>query len=263
MEKAANDSNSIVRMLAVKDGYLAEEDNPELYIRLTNDDSPLVRAALKADGGRCLWNLDLLSLSQVERLGVIALAHIFNQETFIAFISDGLSENLLSEDEAAELVTEYILNPKLVKCSIREDWDISSTKRKEFEKMWNLTTSTSPKVHSTIAWEYPTKTDGALGHSIPDEMLERMSPYALEALAYRQFGPLFKKLTETPEKFDQSIHDAARNAALAYQSKSHDQTEIASLREELREFRAEVKDCLGALAQHISKTMSRRKGLFW
>jgi uncharacterized protein YdiU (UPF0061 family) len=76
-----------------------------------------------------------------------------------------------------------------------------------FEAIWNLATCTPAKVHYVIAWYYPVQTGTRA--QIPDEMLERMSTDALEALAFRGCEPLLKRLEATPEKFDKWVHDAA------------------------------------------------------
>lgn len=267
LAKAITDPNAVVRMLAAKGSYISERDDPDLYARLMNDPSPFVRAAMKGDK-LFIDKSDLSSLTDhVERLGVIALADFVSDEAFAAFISEGLAQKTLSEEEAAELVIEFVRNPNNISGIEKEpvdglDW-YSITKG--FEAMWSLTTSTPLKVHHIIAWEYPLRTgDGpALSHTIPDEMLDRMSTHALEALAHRQYEPLLKKLKETPDKYDEKVHEAARlEAEFGGSKKSHGRSEIASLREELEEFRVEVRERVDELAQQITDFMSRRRGLF-
>jgi hypothetical protein len=251
-EKALNDPNPVVRMLAVKCSVISEERKPELHARLLNDPSPLVRAAIKSDK----FSVDtkyLASLSQVERLGVIALADYFNEEAFAEYISHGLSSGTLSEDEAAVLVLEFVRNPNLTALVENEpldglDWYSTC---KSFDAIWNLTTCTSAKVHRDIAWYYPLKTGD---HTISNEIMERMSGEALKALAFRQHGPLLNMLKDSPEKFDKEIHQSEEFGLQSISSRSkndYGQSEAALARNELEEFREEVRESLGNLAQRL------------
>ncbi|MDP3009474.1 MAG: hypothetical protein Q8N30_10475 [Methylococcales bacterium] len=257
--KAIDDPNPVVRMLAVKDNHFYEEDEPDLYARLINDESPLVRAAMKTRD--MIFEEDyLFGLSHDERLGVIALRKHFPTETFATFINEGLKNMKITEQEASELIWEFVRNPNLIDQITREpsdsyDWNYI---RNGFEAMWNLTTSTQLEVHYAIATEYPTKTSHRFG-DIPTEILDKMSDGTLSNLAFRQFGKLLEKLKEAPDKFDQSIHDSARGGAkFADYKKNSDSPNISTVIDELERLRAEVSE----LSKLINNAISRRKGLF-
>jgi hypothetical protein len=262
--KALDDPNSVVRMLAVKKSYIDKEEAPELYAKLKNDNSALVKAAMNTD--KLLFDEnDWTALNHAERLGVIALSNHLGELTFANFITNGLKNSLLSEDEASELVTEFVCNPNLISSTTYEPSDGSDWyyQGKCFEGLWSLTTSTPPRVHSAIAWEYPLKTDGGLGHKTPEEMLDRMSTHTIVALANRQHESLLKRLEEEPDKFEQNIHDAARHGSEDEGFvKKVANSEIEVLRNDLDEFRTEIRESLNILAEHLHTEATRKRGFF-
>jgi hypothetical protein len=261
LKKAVEDSNPVIRMLAVKSGYISEGYEPELYSKLRTDKSPFVKAALN-DTGFFTNTEDEPPLSHMERLGIIALSTVISEESFANYITEGLESKKISEDEAAELVTEFVRNPNYIKSLYREPMDGLDhyTIHKEFEAIWNLTTCTPIKVHSVIAWEYPLEISDV--DFVPDELLDRMSQYALEAVAFRQHIPLLKRIEENPDQFDKKILDAAHNGAEFDQKDRKTSSGIDELRNEFSEFRAELQERLDALTQLITEAASRRRGFF-
>lgn len=224
--KVLNDPNPVVRMLAVKCNYISEDKEPDLYAQLKADPSAVVRVALLT--GFCR---DLKPLSHAERLGVIALSEKLSDiKDFAEFIVNGLQggqtlneaeagvEGLrldctgselqrgqtLSEAEAAELVREYVLNPKLAEHLGNEPVDAYDmvTKGKIFEAIWNLTTCTWGKVHSAIAEYYPMRT---IDCSISEAMIERFNDNVLGILVYRQYRPLLELIKNKPERFSKEV----------------------------------------------------------
>ncbi len=264
--RATQDANPVIRMLAVRCSYVSAEHTPGLYSRLINDPSPLVRAEIKRHDRHFIDARDFASLSQEERLGVVALSDSLYERALAEFVTEGLVKKILTEHEAVELVVEFMRNPSFVRNLERDPGDglDRGTMRENFEAIWNLTTSTPPRVHKVIAWEYPLRTArGVLPHTIPDEMLERMSTEALQALAFRGYEPLLDRINKTPDKFDQKVRDAAHNGAeLRCLKTNDDQSEIALLREELDKLRTEIRGDIDALAQQISESISRRRGIF-
>ena len=124
-KKAFNDTNSVVRMLAVKSFYIDQSEEPELYEKVKADVSPFVKAATKEKG----IGLDLeemRSLSQIEKLGVVALSDSILDESFAAFIVKGIDNKIISEDEASALVFEFVGNPHC-KFAIKERLWMAST----------------------------------------------------------------------------------------------------------------------------------------
>jgi hypothetical protein len=267
--KACTDPNPVIRMLAAKCSYVSEQEFPELYVKLMNDDSPLVRAAMKG-GGLSVRRRDLEPLSHIERLGVIAMAEHIDEESFAEFIEESLKDHSLAEDEAVVLVIEFLRNPNVVRNIESEPLDgmDAYTIRQQFDAVWRLTTSTPPNVHRDLAWEYPLHLGGDLSGptipaTIPAEMLNYMSKTALEALAYRQHELLLEKLKTSPEKFDEEIHHSAQYGAERDEAtKANAPSEMAALREDLDALRAEIWKSMDALAQRIAEAASRRRGLF-
>jgi len=262
--KAIDDPNPVVRMFAVYKSYISEEENPELYAKLINDTSPLVRAARNSNK-LMFEEKDLIALDHTGRLGVIALADYHYSNVFVQFITNGLQNNSLSEDEAAELVTEFVSNPKILSSTTEEpsdgqDWYYQG---ECFKAIWSLTNTTPPNVHSQIVWKYPIKTEGGLGHKIPEELIDGMSESALYALARRQQEYLLKKLEETPDKYDKKIHEAALDGSDEPGFiKKNAYSEIEELRRELEQFRDEMRESLNILTEHLHTESTRKCGLF-
>jgi hypothetical protein len=208
--KAIEDKNPVVRMLTVKCSHISEDDDPELYAKIKSDQSS-VKAALHDD--YLPDEEELFQLTHIERLGVIALAKHISGETFTKIIINGIRTQSISEDEARELVVEFVRNPNIIGDLKYEPMDGLDwyTQRKEFESIWRLTTCTSPKVHNVVAWEYPL----VLGedNTFPDDMLDSMSNTALTALVWRRYAPLLKRISEFPERFDSKIHDEVKKSA--------------------------------------------------
>lgn len=261
LKKAVEDSNPVIRMLAVKSSYISERDEPELYSKLRADKSLFVKAAL-SDTEIFTYAEDTPPLSHMERLGIIALSTVISEEFFANYITEGLQGNKISEDEAAELVTEVVRNPKFIRGLDREptdglDW---YSIRKDFEAIWNLTTCTPIKVHHVIAWEYPLKISDI--DFVPDALLDRMSQHALEAVAFRQHIPLLIRIKNNPDQFDKKILDAAHNGAEFDQKDRGTSFDIDTLHNEFSKLRADLQERLDALTQQISEAASRRRGFF-
>lgn len=261
-KKAIDESSAIIRMLAVKNYYVSEQDDPDLYKKILSDESPFVRAAIK--GGSFFIDFEeIKQLSHIEKLGFLALTDFISEESFGEFIVDGLDNKTLSEDEAAELVIEVVRNPRLTQHLDREPMDGLDwyTINKNFEAIWNLTTCTHKRVHGVIAWEYPLNTTDY--DTIPDEMLDRMSDYALEALAYRQHKPLLQQIEKNPKKFSEEVVKSAQSGnELGVSSKTKAYSEIDELRQELTTFQKEVFDRIDDLSQQISDIASKKRGFF-
>lgn len=261
-KKAINDPILIVRMLAVKNYYVSEQEEPDLYKKIISDESPFVRAAIR--GGRFILDFEeIKQLSHIEKLGFLALTDSISEESFGEFIINGLDSKTLSEDEAAELIIEVVRNPRLTQNLDREPMDGIDwySIKKDFEAIWNLTTCTPSKVHSVIAWEYPLNTTDY--DTIPDEMLARMSDYALEALAYRQHKPLLQQIEKNPKQFSEKVVKSAQSGSeLGGPTKTKAYSEVDDLREELTAFQKEVLDRLDNLSQQITDITTRKRGLF-
>jgi hypothetical protein len=207
--KAVQDPNPIVRMLAAKNTYFFfKPENRELHQKLLEDSSLFVTSAMHVN--RKLKDFD--KLSQLEKLGVIALSSSIDHEEFANFISNSLQKEMISENDAADLVIEFVRNLRLRPLRLEEgeyfeeglDW---YSNLKQFEAIWNLTTCTPPKVHYVIASEYPLET-GQLDDTFSEEMLFNMSEDAIEILVWRQYKPLLALIVKTPERFNNKIHDA-------------------------------------------------------
>lgn len=268
--KALNDPSPVVRMLAVKGSCISKQD-PDLYAKVQSDPSPLVRAALALNDGGLIFDLKgLLSMPQIERLGVIALSDpSIDGENFAQFIVDNLQNKAISESEAAELVDEFVRNPHAIFEVEAEPIDIKDgiewySRNKGFTDIWNLTTCTPFPVHRAVAWKYPLYTGD--GDTIPDEMLGRMSVQALEALVFRGHKPLLDRLEKNPEQFDERVRKAIEAAAIGEDGTgkggTRPESEIGELREELNELRTEMRELFQALRNQIDEAASRRRGLF-
>jgi hypothetical protein len=266
-EKALNDSNPVIRMLAAKACDISESSDPELYEKLKADKSPFVRATLYTKGlfpDSFEYELDaLIKLSHVERLGAIALSDFISGKPFAKFICEGLQNQSFSEKEAAQLVIEFVRNPKLNRGMERESLDGMHwhTRKGNFDAIWNLTTCTTPKVHLIIALEYPLKF--GFSNTIPEEMFERMSKESLRQLVWRGHKPLLKLIEENPEQFDEEINNAAQDfAEIEDKLERQEPSEVDELSMELKEFRDEVNNRLDTIANQIAQLLSRRRGLF-
>lgn len=251
--KTLKDPSPVVRMLAVKCTYISEDDEPELYAGLKADPSALVRAAVTQQHISYFITAENLGpLSHIERLGLIALSDSLNEEDFAQFIVDGLRNQTLPEEEAAELVCEFVRNPNLSAGFDREpadglDW---YSMQKDFEAIWDLTTCTPPRVHQAIAWEYPLE---VCDNSISDEMLNRMNESVIEALVWCRYRPLLKLLESTPERFSDKIKKAAQQSANKNKIKKNAHSELDILREELNKLRAEMGERLDTLFRQIER----------
>ncbi len=251
--KALKDSNSVVRMLAVTKTLIEflEDEEPELYAKLINDKSPLVRAAMNADKLSLLSDSsfkDLIPLSHFQRLGVIALSDTIGETFFAKFIIEGLRNQHISEDEAAQLITEFVRNPNFHGGLDSEplDDDVLDAIRRDFEAIWNLTTCTPEEVHYIIAQEYPLKF--GFGNTIPSEIFKKMSQYALEMIVLRGCEPLLKDIEKNPEQFDEEIRNTVQHSAeLRNRSQSRESSEGEKFLEELKEFRSEINEKLNTI----------------
>jgi len=205
MTKAIGDPNPVIRMLTIKCSSISEHDDSGLFEKIKSDSSPLVKVALQEQP--LLFDVDkILQFTHIEKLGLIAFSNYISGESFAELIVQGLQNNKISEDEASEIVLEFIRNPKLIENVKREPIDglDDYTLNKDFAAIWGLTTCTSPRIHNVIAWEYPLSIVDK--GTFPDEMLDRMSKNALVALIWRNHAPLFKCISEFPERFDKDIH---------------------------------------------------------
>ncbi len=249
--KVLNDPSPVVRMLAVRCCHIIEEYEPDLYAKLKADPSALVRAAMNSDVP--LFDKEEFGLlSHIERLGVIALSDYVWEEEFAEFIVDGLQSAALQEKEAAELVVEFVRNPKLLHGKNREpedglDW---YSMNKAFEAIWNLTTCTPARVHHAIAWEYPLEIGDSV---IPDEMLNRMSKHAIKALVWRRYKPLLELIESAPERFSEEIKQAVQQSADVEQNRQPVYSDLDALREEFSQFRHETTERLDALLRYLSR----------
>jgi len=268
-KKATTDPNPVVRMLGVKLGVISSVEDPDLYSQLSNDPSPLVRGAVKGQFFLASRNdLDkFLSLSHAERLVVIGLedhlgAPVVLPKILASFILDGLAAQTVSEEEAADLIMEFVSNPCQIQTTQYTPLDglDSYAESQQFEAIWNLTTCTPWIVHSSIAYKYPLwRSDQYRRATFPEEMLKRMSIDALQVIADRQYEPLLKILKEEPEAFPDKVHDSAQlggewEERLRVHQEDH-LSDIDSLKREIREFREEVD-------RHF-EDLSRRRGFFW
>lgn len=80
--KALDDQSPVVRMLAAK--HIYERVDPELYAKAAADHSAFVKAAVKGIAREDPEHM--LSMSQLERLGAIALSAGVDGESFAKFI---------------------------------------------------------------------------------------------------------------------------------------------------------------------------------
>jgi hypothetical protein len=266
--KALHDPNPAVRMLAVMVDCPSKHDDPDLYAKVKSDPSPLVRAAVTVGERSAISDLkDLIPMPQLERLGVVALSQHMNDELFAEFIVASLQNQAISEEEAAALVYEFVLNPSNIFGIERTpldgmDWFSIS---KGFEAIWNLTTCTPWPVHYAIGWHYPLQTGD--GDVIPDEMLGRMSVQALEALVFRRYKPLLDRLQKTPEQFDKKVHEAEKAATIGEGTERGRckppaaRSETEELRRELDEIRTEMRELFEALREQVNEASLRRRGL--
>lgn len=258
-KKAFNDTSPVVRMLAVKSFYLDQGEEPELYEKIRSDRSPLVQAAIQeTEVGLDLEEMG--SLSQIEKLGVVALSGSILDESFADFIIKGISNQIISEQEASALVFEFVRNPHCKFAIERESLDglDNYSLNKGFNDIWNLTTCTSRKVHHAIVWEYSLTTGD--GDTIPEEMLNRMSNETLEALVWRNHKPLLDLVKKNPKKFDNKIvgavetnSDYPTSTAIIDPIKGND---IDLLRVELLRVKEEINERFDLLTQQLRDVSS-------
>ncbi len=259
-KKAFNDVNSVVRMLAVKSFYIDQSEEPELYEKIKSDISPFVQAAIKeksleSDFNRLGFEEEIEQLSQLEKLGAVALSDSIIDEEFADFIVKGIENQIISEDEASELVFEFVGNPNCkygLEIKTR-DGLLAYSIQKGFEKMWNLTTCTSHKVHYAIAWRYPLTTGN--GGKIPKEILNKMGNQVLETLVYRNYQPLLDLIEKNPKNFDEEIHKAIEtNSDYSTSTRICDPfrgNDMDLLRVELLRVKEEINDRIDALTQQL------------
>ena len=139
--KALDDGNSLVRMLASKSSWNPSELERKLINKISEDPLPFVRATVKY----CSYD-KMIELSQEERLAVIALKDsLVDGDQFAKFIVTNLANESLSEQEAKELVNEYVSNPaaaNYVKSNPIDGMDWYGI-RSTFKAIWELTVLTA------------------------------------------------------------------------------------------------------------------------
>lgn len=260
--KAVQDKSPIVRMLSARStSFFFERDNPELHGKLLSDSSSFVKAAMNLS----IDVADLLQLTHLERLGVIALSTSIDEEKLANFILNSLEKQLMTETEAASLVVEFVRNPRLKPIILGdgqyfEDGLLWHTNWSQFKAIWNLTTCTPPKVHHVIAYEYPLTT--GQDDPIPEEMIYRMSEDALVAIVWRQHKPLLDLIEKNPEHFNERVHDAVRLASEADSTISSNVDEKDASSGSIDKLRTEIHSRLDDMENNIIKVLSKRRGLF-
>ncbi len=202
--KALSDSNPVVRMLAAQCSYVSKDEEPDLHAQLKADPSPLVRAVMNGATSFFVTPDVFKRWNHIERLTHIALTDFFSGESFAEFITSGLQSQTLPEKEAAELVCEFVHNPKFSKSLTREpadgiDWYSIG---QDFKAVWNLTTCTPWVVHSLIAWEYPLEIGD---NSVTVEMINRTHDGVIKALIWRQYKPLLEFIKNKPKQFSEGV----------------------------------------------------------
>ena len=261
VDKALKDSNPVIRMLALSICGISEEHDVDWDQVLEADKFPFISAALHA---RRFFPTppaldDFIKLNHIQRLGAIALSDCISENHFAKFICEGLQKKLFSEEEAAELLFEFVKNPWLHR-ELRsgplnaDDWH---TKSKDFEAIWNLTTCTPPEVHYAIAAENPF--ERGLHDSIPRKILDRMSQDALEALAYRGYEPLLKLIKQNPKRYAEKVQEAAQTYfELQRSNEIMEPTDSGGLSAKLNKFRSEVNERFDKIENQLAELLSRR-----
>ena len=275
IEKALEDPNPYIRMLAVKATLIDENNNPEKYNKIKKDESYIVQIALKRQKGLFIDANKLKSFDHAERLGIIALsADGLSEESFAEFICEGLKGNLFSEREAREMLMEYLRNPNLVNKEIgyipddNPGYWICSTENK-FNAIWNLTTCTPPNVHYIIANEYPLYLSN--GHTIPDKILRNMSDDALERLIWRRYEPLINDINKNFESYSEKVVSTSikikdyieedKEYIIRFKDDSND-----DLNEKFDNFRLQINNRLDKMYEEFKEkldNLSSRKGIFF
>lgn len=258
--KALDDENPLVRMLASKS--LWEPDEPDeqerkMIDKLRSDQNPFVRATTRTGScGEILRHDEMLGIPHEERLAIIALSTILTDgEHFAKFIVKNIENRSLTEQEAGELVREYVCNPASADY-IRDnpfdglDWHgmISA-----FEAIWELTISTPLEVHDSIIWKYPFVCSGL--HTIPDDILKKMDTEMLSKLVYRGYHPLIAAIKKNPDAYGKKlVKDVIGVEALGSGPGRETVTsDNDSLREEFYKFRNEIMDLLHKILARIRK----------
>jgi hypothetical protein len=271
IEKALEDPNPFIRMLAVKATCIDENDNPKIYNKINKDESYIVQMALKRQKGLFSDANKLKSFDHAERLAIIALSEDgLSEESFAEFICEGLKGNLFSEREAREMLMEYLRNPNLVNKDIPyipDDnpgyWIFSA--EKNFDAIWNLTTCTPPDVHYLIANIYPLYLSN--GHTIPDKILKNMSDDALERLIWRGYEPLINDINKNFERYSDNIkkeffriqdyREEEKEYIIRYKDDLND-----DLNQKFNDFCVKLNHRLDKMYEEFKELLTRRRGIF-
>ena len=243
--KALDDESPLVRMLASKSKWRPDEQEIKLITKISSDQYPFVRATTR----NCSYD-EMLEIPHEERLAIIALSNdLSDGDRFAKFIVKNLENKSLTEQEAGELVSEYVCNPvsaDYVRSNPVDgmDWcGITSV----FKAIWELTISTPPRVHDSIIWKYPLVSGDF--DTIPDEILKKMDTKVLSKLVWRGYHPLIAAIKKNPEAYGEKLVKAVEDVKALSSSRKTEPSEIDTLREEFCEFRNEIRELLNEVLE--------------
>lgn len=245
---ALDDEYPLIRMLASKSQWQPDEQEQSLIDKLSSDLYPFVRATTRD----CSYD-ELLGIPHEERLAIIALRTILTDgKDFADFILKNIENRSLTEQEAGELVSEYVCNPASADYIRANPFDGLDwyDRISVFKAIWELTISTPPRVHDSIIWKYPL----VCGHidTIPDDILNKMDTEVLSKLVYRGYHPLIAAIKKNPDAYgDRLVKDVTEVEALG-SCREVVTSDNDSLREEFYEFRNEIRKLLHEILAQIS-----------
>lgn len=194
LEKALSDQNEYIRYLSAKriNECLSDEEEPEIFSRIRNDKSNLVRLCHLED--RSIWpgNFDgsaeeFFDLPGDERLWTIINV---SGEKFAEIFSHGVkleSSSVLENADLVNLSIEYLHSDSFENQFLRgrqlsDNGFLEYSIGKHLAALWELTFSLPNK------WKYPfvSRLPLSLGlHTVEEEDLERLPTYCIQALLLR------------------------------------------------------------------------------
>lgn len=201
---AIDDACDLVRMIACSPEF-AHESVQDRLDEMAKDKSMYVRASAHAHSPIATA---LTALSQRERVLMIGLKRRCLTGDFVKALKAGLTSGTLSDKEAAELVRAFSKNPNLVRDyedpeSIRDGidfWSVNSS----FKKFWQFGAESPMEVALAVADYFPTGSS-----KLCEVPLDLLTPAMLEALVYRKYEPLLRRIRENPSAFSDSVVKAA------------------------------------------------------
>lgn len=206
-ERAAIDPCEFVRMLAFSPEY-GRAVGADIVQKALREDSDMVKAAVYANHN---WREGLEAMNQKGKLLILSLSRRVSGGDFLIYIEDQIKNQKATTDEIAQLVSAFVCNPLLMEYytdaeKIEDGLDFVVINA-AFQKWWLFTKEAPQEVTDVIAWQFP------LGHrniqGIPEEVIVGLVE---EALAWRNYGPLVRKVRESPERFSEAVRRGVRQA---------------------------------------------------